>query len=118
MISACYSGSFMDALKDEHTLVITAAAEDRTSFGCSDEREWTYFGDAYINTALRQERSFTVAFEVARKIIERREKTEGLTPSSPQIYLGAAMREKLSALEERLAAQAEAAALKRRGGAP
>ena len=99
VISACYSGSFIDTLKDEHTLILTAAAADRTSFGCSSENDFTYFGDAFINTALRRERSFVAAFAAAKEIIARREADEKLTPSQPQLYLGAAMAAKLRELE-------------------
>jgi Peptidase C13 family len=109
VISACYSGSFIDALKDEHTLILTAAAADKTSFGCSNENDFTYFGDAYINTALRQDRSFVAAFDRAKDIIARREAAENLTPSEPQIYLGAAMKAKLRQVERRLAKQPLAA---------
>jgi riboflavin transporter FmnP len=99
VISACYSGSFIDRLKDERTLILTAARADRTSFGCSSENDFTYFGDAFINTALRRQRSFVAAFEEAKAIIARREADEKLTPSEPQIYLGAAMKGKLHELE-------------------
>jgi Peptidase C13 family len=109
VISACYSGSFIDALKDERTLILTAAAADKTSFGCSNENDFTYFGDAYINTALRQDRSFVAAFDRAKDIIARREAAENLTPSEPQIYLGAAMQAKLQQLERRLAKRPAAA---------
>jgi hypothetical protein len=103
VVSACYSGSFIDALKDDRTLIITAAAANKTSFGCSDETDWTYFGDAYINTALRDNRSFIAAFEHARTIISGKETAEELTPSEPQIYIGEALRAKLDELEQRLA---------------
>jgi hypothetical protein len=102
VISACHSGSFIDALKNEHTLILTAAAADRTSFGCSNENDFTYFGDAYINTALRRELSFVTAFEQARQSIVAREKAEHLTPSQPQIYVGKAIKAKLRQLEQRL----------------
>jgi hypothetical protein len=102
VISACYSGSFIDALKDNHTLIVTAASKDRTSFGCGSESEFTYFGDAYINTALRDDRSFIAAFYHARDTVAAREKEEALTPSEPQIYVGAAMQAKLQQLERRL----------------
>jgi hypothetical protein len=102
VISACYSGSFIDALKDENTLVITAAAAERTSFGCSDENDWTYFGDAYINIALRQDRSFIDAFDRARTIVAERERAQKLMPSEPQIYVGTAIKGKLRDLEKRL----------------
>lgn len=109
VISACYSGSFIDALKDERTLILTAAAADKTSFGCSNENDFTYFGDAYINTALRQDRSFVAAFDRAKDIIARREAAENLTPSEPQIYLGAAVQAKLQQLERRMAKRPPAA---------
>jgi hypothetical protein len=83
VVSACYSGSFIDTLKDDRTLIITAAAANKTSFGCSDETDWTYFGDAYINTALRGDRSFIAAFEHARAIIAEKESAGQLTPSEP-----------------------------------
>jgi hypothetical protein len=99
VISACYSGSFIDALKDARTLILTAAAANRASFGCGSEEDFTYFGDAFINTALRRDRSFVAAFEDAKQIIARREAEEKLRPSKPQIYLGAAMKAKLAELE-------------------
>jgi Peptidase C13 family len=102
VISACYSGSFIDALKDDRSLIITAARQDRTSFGCSSENDFTYFGDAYINHALRQGHSFTAGFVEARRLIAAREKQENLTPSEPQIYLGKDMREKLERLQRQL----------------
>jgi hypothetical protein len=103
VISACHSGSFVDALEDERTLILTAAAAEKTSFGCSNENDFTYFGDAYINTALRHTLSFVAAFDQARDIIAAREKAEKLVPSQPQIYVGKAMRAKLQQLEQRLA---------------
>ena len=36
IISACYSGAFTPVLANISTLVITAAAADRPSFGCED----------------------------------------------------------------------------------
>ena len=56
VISACYSGGFIPALKDERTLIITASREDRVSFGCSEEADFTYFGDALFAKALIADR--------------------------------------------------------------
>ncbi len=69
VISACYSGGFIDALRDDHTLVITAARHDRSSFGCSDENEFTYFGRAFFKESLPQSTSFQDAFGRAEKLI-------------------------------------------------
>lgn len=91
VISACHSGSFIPALAGPTTLVIAAARADRTSFGCEDKREWTYFGDAYFNTALRQEMSFRKAFERARRLVAQWEREDRLVPSLPQIRGGGAL---------------------------
>ena len=99
VISACHSGSFIPALANEDTLILTAARADRTSFGCSNENEWTYFGDAYFNHALRKETSFVDAFEVAKTLISGWEAIQKVTPSEPQISMGSAIRSKLAAFK-------------------
>lgn len=104
-ISACYSGGFIQALEDEHTLVLTAAEATRQSFGCGTESDFTYFGRAYFDQALRASPSFTVAFEQARKEIARREQAEALTPSNPQMFVGARVQAKLDELYRRLGAR-------------
>ena len=79
-----------------------AAASDRTSFGCGNEFQWTYFGNAYFNEALRRTHSFTEAFEIARPQIEARERKEGYEPSQPQISVGTAIAPRLQRLQEQL----------------
>jgi hypothetical protein len=88
IISACYSGVFVPALADPRTLVITAAAADRPSFGCEDGATWTYFGDAFFNQALRTASTLEAAFETARQIVTARERLEGYQPSNPQMAGG------------------------------
>lgn len=102
VVSACYSGSFLETLASPTTLVITAAAKDRTSFGCGHEREWTYFGEAYFNQALRETRSLVQAFELARASIAKREKDEGKEASQPQISIGAEIPAQLARWEAAL----------------
>lgn len=105
VVSACYSGGFINALKNENTLVISASAPDKNSFGCSDEAEWTYFGKAYFDEALRKTYSFVEAFEVAKPVIAERERKKGYKPSDPQIALGEGIKPKLLTLQQQLAAQ-------------
>jgi len=95
VISACFSGAFVGPLADNHTIVITAASRNRTSFGCSDTRHLTYFGEAFYQDALPVTAQLRDAFEVARKEIRRREKEEDVRPSHPQGYFGPMMEEKL-----------------------
>lgn len=111
VISACYSGGFIEQLRDEHTLVIAAAAPDRNSFGCTSDADWTYFGKAYFDEALRHTRSFTEAFEIARPLIEQRERAQRFEPSRPQMAVGAAIGPKLAALQSQLAERSAIAQL-------
>lgn len=73
VISACYSGGFVEPLKDEGTLVITAARHDRVSFGCADENEFTYFGEAFFKEALPRASSFQDAFRKAEVLVREME---------------------------------------------
>ena len=88
IISACYAGAFIEALKDEHTAIIAAADADRTSFGCSDNRDLTYFGEAFYRDALPGAESLRQAFGLASLEISKRERQEDVTPSKPQAFFG------------------------------
>jgi hypothetical protein len=81
VISACYSGGFLEPLKDDGTLVITAARHDRASFGCADENDFTYFGRAYFEKALPQASSFQDAFRKAESIVREMELQAPAQPS-------------------------------------
>ena len=105
VISACFSGGFIEPLRDENTLIVTATDARSQSFGCGNGQKLTWFGRAYFDEALRQTRSFSAAFGIAVKLVEQREREQGFASSNPQMYVGAAMREKLRGLEARLAAQ-------------
>ncbi len=98
VVSACYSGGFIDYLQDPYTLIITAASPDRNSFGCGHDGAFTYFGEAYFQHALSQTHSFTEAFDLAAARILSREKQEGHLPSQPQIVAGNRIEEKLQQL--------------------
>jgi hypothetical protein len=105
VVSACYSGGFIEPLKDDYTLIMTASAADRTSFGCGSESEATYFGDALFQHALRFEDSFVRAFEQAKQRIAERERAEKRDASNPQIFVGDEMAAKLPKLEAELRAR-------------
>ena len=88
VISACYSGSFIDALKAEDRMIVTASSDSATSFGCSDESEWTWFGRAFFEQSLPKNPDFRQAFELARAQVAKWEAQDGLEPSDPQIWVG------------------------------
>lgn len=93
VVSACYSGGFIEPLQDAHTLVITASHADRRSFGCADENDFTYFGRAFFKESLPNSKSFSDAFQSAKALVQKWEdddfkqvsKTEENSHSEPQI---------------------------------
>jgi len=95
VVSACFSGAFVGPLADNHTIVLTAASKSRTSFGCSDTRFLTYFGEAFYRDSLPGATQLRGAFDAAKQIIRRREKEEDMRASQPQGYFGPLMEEKL-----------------------
>jgi hypothetical protein len=98
IISACYAGGFVEPLRDPQTIVITAAAADRTSFGCSTDRDLTYFGEAFYRDALPAASSLREAFENAKAAIAARERLEHVTASNPQAYFGKQVEAKLGSM--------------------
>jgi Peptidase C13 family len=106
IVSACYSGGYVEPLKDDHTLIMTASAANRTSFGCGTDSDATFFAEALFGQALHFEDSFVKAFEQARTSIGEREKKEKVSPpSDPQLFIGSAMADKLAHLEGALRAR-------------
>jgi hypothetical protein len=103
IISACYAGAFIEPLKNPQTIVITAAAADRTSFGCGSDSDLTYFGSAFYRDALPTARNLRDAFEKAKGAIAQRERREHVDASRPQAYFGTEMENKLEHLTQTLA---------------
>lgn len=102
VVSACYSGGFIEPLRDDHTLIITASDADHPSFGCSVADHYTWFGQALFDEQLRHTLSLPAAFRAASRSIAEREKAAGEQPSHPQMLMGSAMAAKLAGLERRL----------------
>ncbi len=99
VVSACYSGGFVDGLKDDRTMVVTAADARHMSFGCGNAYDFTYFSQAFYDEAMRKTRNLEEAFALAKASVRSREQKEGLEPSNPQAFVGAAMKTKLVRLE-------------------
>jgi hypothetical protein len=96
VISACHAGAFIAPLKDPETVLIAAAAADKTSFGCSDDRDLTYFGEAFYRDALPRAKTLQDAFALTRAAIATREQAEHVTASDPQAYFGPQIEQLLS----------------------
>ncbi len=102
VISSCFSGSFVPALQNDNTLIITASAADRQSFGCTNEADYTYFGRAFFDQAMREKNSIETAFSQAQKTVSQWETAQGFEPSEPQWSMGKNMELMLPQLEQRL----------------
>jgi hypothetical protein len=102
LLSACYAGVFVPMLADPDTALVTAASSQRTSFGCRAENDWTFFGDALINHALRKPQGLEAAASEARDTISRWEVANQLPASNPQVAIGDGVAAWLGPLEARM----------------
>jgi len=102
VVAGCQSGVFIDALKTDSTLVVTAAASDRASYGCTPGRPMTEFGRALFGEQLAEQRSLARAVAKAIAIVGERESSNNLTPSAPLLHVGKDIAPKLERLERRL----------------
>jgi hypothetical protein len=102
VVSACYSGGFIEPLKDDYTLIITASDSDKASYGCSNYHDFTYFGKAYFEETLQSNYSFYRIFDEVKEKISKREQSESETSSNPQMHVGEKIKDRLDMLEARL----------------
>ncbi len=89
--SGCYSGSFAEgrSMPASTRVILTAARDDRTSFGCNAGRKLTVF-DQCILESLRRGLSWKTVMERTRACVSSNEEQLGMSPpSSPQIWVGA-----------------------------
>ncbi len=90
ILSACFSGTFVPALWSDTTAVITAASASRSSFGCAADNDWTFFGDATINRALRKPQPLAAASAEALRLVGEWEAAKKYEASYPQVAIGRA----------------------------
>ncbi|MDO5050190.1 MAG: C13 family peptidase [Moraxella equi] len=103
VISSCYSGAFIESLASPTTLIITASAADRASFGCGHNADLSYFGRAFFAEGLRGDKNtFDNAYAHTKKRVGELEALMGFTPSEPQMYVGSLMKTALPELEQTL----------------
>src|SRR5690606_6039359 len=88
LVSSCYSGGFIPHLQSPTHLLITAARPDRTSFGCSDDADMTYFGRAFFSEGLPVAENFQAAFEHAKQRVAEWEDEDDYPHSEPQMVVG------------------------------
>lgn len=91
ILSACFSGSLIPALRADNRIVITAARSDRTSFGCHAGADHTVFGQSLLDALATPRESLHTAFQKVRAEVAQREQQGKITrPSEPQVSVGPA----------------------------
>tara|TARA_B100000768_G_C11202620_1_gene342421 strand:+ start:118 stop:480 length:363 start_codon:yes stop_codon:yes gene_type:complete len=93
IISSCYSGSLIEKLKAPNILIATAAASDRTSFGCSPTSKGTVYAGALTKTLVQSKYqanyNLTDVFRDTQKLIKNLENSRGeKRPSNPRVFEG------------------------------
>ncbi len=88
ILQACFSGQFVPALAGPRTVVLTAASSMKSSFGCSASNDWTFFGHAFVNQALRTRDTLARQFRRAMVTIIGWEERLHIESSNPQISVG------------------------------
>ena len=92
VVSACYSGHWVDALAAPERVVFSSAATDRTSFGCGDDSERTWFSKALYGEGMSAGVNDPDAwFSAAQAKVSRMEEEQGFDEherSLPQKAVG------------------------------
>jgi len=98
IVSACYSGIFVNALSAPNRMVLTAASRERTSFGCGADETYPWFDGCILET-LPTATDFLALAAGARACVSRKETERGVNlPSEPQLFVGAEMQLRLPTL--------------------
>jgi hypothetical protein len=91
IVSACYSGGFAAGkMAKPNRIILTAARNDRPSFGCQPHRRYNFFDECLLG-ALPKSPTWRAVFEKSAQCVHRMERALGEQPSEPQAYFGAAV---------------------------
>jgi hypothetical protein len=92
IISACFSGMFIPVMHADNRMIFTAARPDRTSFGCGEANQYTFF-DQCVLESLPKSPDFPALAATTKDCVALREKAEMAEPASePQLYVGSAIK--------------------------
>jgi len=91
VVSACYSGAFAAGkMARPNRIVLTAARNDRPSFGCQIHRVYNFFDECLLG-ALPKSATWRAVFDGSKECVRHMEHALGERPSEPQAYFGAAV---------------------------
>jgi hypothetical protein len=88
VLSGCYTGTFLrDALRGPNRIILTAAAADRPSFGCSPAAPYTYYDECFL-----REFSAAPTWQALHRAVSRcvavAERALRAPASAPQAFFG------------------------------
>jgi hypothetical protein len=91
IISSCFSGSFAKPpMARANRVVLTAARDDRTSFGCGAGFQYTVY-DRCLLQALDHSAAWQAAYAMIKTCVATREKSFRIKASEPQAWFGDAV---------------------------
>jgi len=89
ILSGCHTGTFMiPAMMTRNRIVLTAARRDRTSFGCSTDKTYTYFDECLLD-AMGDGGTWKAIFGRTMSCVTEKERAKDFEPSYPQSFYGA-----------------------------
>lgn len=95
VVSTCEAGAWIDALKDDETVVIASSAAGVRGAECAGSLRPGAFASAFFGDAMRRSDDIRAAFDIARKQLVTQHAAE------PVMYVGAAIAEQLKSLRQR-----------------
>jgi hypothetical protein len=92
VVSACHSGTFINAAtRRPNRIIVTAAAIDRSSFGCGANNDYTYYDQCFLQQ-LDAASTWTGLAQSTRDCVQTLERQLGVRrESQPQLFVGAAV---------------------------
>lgn len=92
IVSACHSGTFINAeTRRPNRVILAAAATDRTSFGCGANDDYTYYDQCFLQE-LDGASTWAGLAQATRTCVETLERRLGVRQQSrPQTFVGAAV---------------------------
>jgi hypothetical protein len=88
VVSACHSGTFIDnGVRKPNRVILTAAATNRTSFGCGADDEYTYY-DWCLLQQFDGAATWSELSAATRTCVEGLERKMGVKASMPQLFVG------------------------------
>ncbi|MBA2588233.1 MAG: caspase family protein [Alphaproteobacteria bacterium] len=91
VMSSCYSGQFVAPLQADNRIIMTASRPDRTSFGCGELDQYTFFDDCFLRAMAISGDFPGLGAGVQQCVSVREQQMKATPPSEPQVSVGSAV---------------------------